>query len=437
MKHINKYTDQSAYIADTNRPKSEPTVSKIAEKMQYDKGDNLILEDGYCAIGDTVVYDKTDKRIKVVKLGSLKPATLDARYVIGGTVYNRTNAEMQVVANEDMGNAQWGHPWRAKLAGFKPAGGSFAITFNAKTTPAIAYTSGESLTAIATKIMAQLEALGETSARGISVTAHSGYIVVQQNFYTPVISTFTATEITAEVLTGNYQTELSGLVDSFVSITMENGIGTSFAGCNLERFIAYYSVSGTEDVNVTIPTTTRVKESRFNITDNPILVNHFGTYREYMKDMMIKYPYSKDAISDRNGKESTRILGSVLFTDHDGAKVGAYPSCFNALNYGIVTSGEVTGFEKGKWWLPSASEMNTLVKDVTGGIAGLEMDLINKGIADAGGFRISATDYMWTSTERSSYFSWTFSGLKGYMLYNGKTISARVRPVSAFPLLHS
>ena len=37
--------------------------------MQYDKGDNLILEDGYCAIGDTVVYDKIDKRRKIVKLG--------------------------------------------------------------------------------------------------------------------------------------------------------------------------------------------------------------------------------------------------------------------------------------------------------------------------------------------------------------------------------
>lgn len=430
MKHINKYADQTAYEADVNRPKDKPTVSKIAEAIRYDKGDNLVLEKQFCAVGDTVVYDKNDKRIKVVKLGSLKPATLDTRYVIGGTVYNRTNAEMQVVANEDLGNAQWGHPWRAKLSGFKPAGGSFTITFNSSTTPAIPYASGESLESLASKIDASLKSLNDK----LTATAYNGYIIVEQNWYAPVVSVFIATEITAEILTGNYQTELSGLVESYVNITMENGIGTSFAGCNLERFIAYYSVSGTDDVGVTIPTTTRVKESKFNMTDNPILVEHFGTYREYMKDMMIKYPYSKGAISDRNGKENTLILGSVLFTDHDGVEVGAYPSCFNAFNYGIETSGEVTGFEKSNWWLPSASEMNTLVKDVMVGISGLEMDFINKGISDAGGRTISATGRFWTSTERSSYNCWTYYGNYGILYLILKFYSYQVLPVSAFLL---
>ena len=229
MKHINKYTDQSAYIADTNRPKSEPTVSKIAEKMQYDKGDNLILEDGYCAIGDTVVYDKIDKRRKIVKLGSLKPATLDSRYVIGGTVYARTNNEMFVVANEDCGNQQWAAPWRAKLTGFSASGGSFTITFNSSTTSVITYDAGESLTSIATKINEAIKNYSD----GLTVTAYEGYIVVQQNFYTPIISTFTATEITVEILTGNYQTELSGLVESYLNVRMNNGIATSFAGLNL------------------------------------------------------------------------------------------------------------------------------------------------------------------------------------------------------------
>lgn len=392
MKHINKYTDQSAYIADTNRPKSEPTVSKIAEKMQYDKGDNLILEDGYCAIGDTVVYDKIDKRRKIVKLGSLKPATLDSRYVIGGTVYARTNNEMFVVANEDCGNQQWAAPWRAKLTGFSASGGSFTITFNSSTTSVITYDAGESLTSIATKINEAIKNYSD----GLTVTAYEGYIVVQQNFYTPIISTFTATEITVEILTGNYQTELSGLVESYVNVRMNNGIATSFAGLNLERFIEYYSVNGGDDTNVGVPTSTRVKESKFNMDDNPILVDEYGTYREYMKEMMLRYPYSKDAIIDKNGKENTRILGSVMFTDHDGTQKPAYPACYEALNYGVEAE-EETSFEKSNWWLSSADEMNTLMKDVTVGISGLETDDMNKGIADALGFRISATDYMWTS----------------------------------------
>ena len=433
MKHINKYTDQSAYIADTNRPKDEPTVSKIAEKLQYDKGDNLVLEDSYCTIGDTVVYDKIDKRRQVVKLGSLNTATLDARYVIGGTVYNRTNSDMYVVCNDDIGNQQWAHPWRAKLSGFSASGGSFTITFNASTTPEITYESGDTLESIATKIDTSLKVFSDK----LTATAHSGYIVVEQNWYTPAISTFTATEITVEILTENYQTELSGLVDSYVNVRMNNDIATSFAGMNLERFIAYYSVSGGDDINVPVPTATRVKESKFNMTDNPIIVDHYVTYREYMKDMMIRYPYSKDAISDRNGKLNTQILGSVMFIDHDGIEAPAYPACHKALNYGIETVGEQTGFEKGNWWLCSANEMNTLIKDVTVGISGLETDDVNKGIADAGGYPIYATHYFWTSTERSSNTSWFYLGYLGLLYLYIKLNSSRVRSVSAFPLLFS
>lgn len=432
MKHINKYTDQSAYEADVNRPKDEPTVSKIAEKLQYGKGDNLILEDGYCAIGDTVIYDKIDKRRKIVKLGSLKPATLDSRYVIGGTVYARTNNEMFVVANEDCGNQQWAAPWRAKLAGFSASGGSFTITFNSNTTSAITYDAGESLTSIATKINEAIKNYSD----GLTVTAYEGYIVVQQNFYTPIISTFTATEISVEILTGNYQTELSGLVESYVNVRMNNGIATSLAGLNLERFIEYYSVNGGDDTNVGVPTSTRVKESKFNMDDNPILVDEYGTYREYMKEMMLRYPYSKDVIIDKNGKENTRILGSVMFTDHDGTQKPAYPAYYEALNYGVEAE-EETSFEKSNWWLSSADEMNTLMKDVTVGISGLETDDMNKGIADALGFRISATDNMWTSTEHSSYNSWYYVGTYGLLSYNLKYGSRRVRSVSAFPLLFS
>lgn len=433
MKHINKYTDQTAYEADANRPKDEPTVSKIGKSIKYDKGENLIMDGHFSGNGDTVVYDTVDKRMKVVKLGSLNTSTLSNRYIIGGTVYNRNNTEVQFVCNDDIGSRQWAHPWRAKLSGFSASGGSFTITFNSSTTPAITYTADDTLADIAAKIDTALKVFLDK----LTATAYGDYIVVEQNWYTPVISTFTATEITVEILTGNYQTELSGLVDSYYSVRMNNGIAHSNAGMNLERFIAYYSASGSDDVNVSIPTTIKVNESKFNMTDNPILVDHYVTYREYMKDMMIKYPYSKDAISDRDGKLNTNILGSVMFTDHDGAEAPAYPACYAALNYGIETIGEQTGFEKGNWWLPAPPEMNTLIKDVTVGVSGFETDDVNKGIADAGGYPINATHYFWTPTERSSYVSWYYSGYNGFLYHNLKTNRARVRVVSAFPLLQS
>ena len=125
-----------------------------------------------------------------------------------------------------------------------------------------------------------------------------------------------------------------------------------------------------------------------------------------------------------------------MFTDHDGTQKPAYPACYEALNYGVEAE-EETSFEKSNWWLSSADEMNTLMKDVTVGISGLETDDMNKGIADALGFRISATDNMWTSTERSSRSSWACYGSSGTLSSHGKSYSARVRSVSAFPLLFS
>ena len=341
MKYINKYDNKVAYDADGNRPTTEATVSKIWEVIKFDKGYNLVLEKQFCAVGDTVIYDKTDKRIKVVKLGTFNPATLDARYVIGGTVFNRTNSEMQVVSNASQGNAMW--------------------------------------------------------ADGI------------------------------------YQTQLSGLVQAYGSITMNNGLDTSSAGCNLERFIAYYSGAGTDNLNVTIPATTIVKESKFNITDNPLLVAYYKTYREYMKDMMIKYPYSKNAIIDSDGKSNTAKLGVVLFTD-GGVQKPAYPAAYIALNFGIVTVGEGTGFEIGNWWLPSAHETNLLIKDSTVGIAGLPTDDMNRGISDAGGFTLSATDNYGTSTERTSTTSWLYYGTLGSMYVSSKGGSRLVRPVTSIKL---
>jgi len=341
MKYINKYDNKVAYDADGNRPTTEATVSKIWEVIKFDKGYNLVAEKQFCAVGDTVIYDKTDKLIKVVKLGTFNPATLDARYVIAGTVYNRTNSEMWVVSNASQGNVMW--------------------------------------------------------ADGI------------------------------------YQTQASGLVQVYGSITMNNGIGTVFAGCNLEKSIAFSSVSGTDDVNVTIPTTTRIKESKFNITDNPLLVAYYKTYREYMKSIMLKYPYSKGAIIDKNGKENTQILGSVLFTD-GAVEKPAYPAAHTALNFGIVTTGEITGFEIGNWWLPSAHETNLLIKDSTVGIEGIPTDDMNRGISDAGGSTLSAITAYWTSTERASTLSWYYTGNTGNISGNYKTNSYQVRPITSIKL---
>ena len=242
MENINTYTDKAAYIADTNRATTN-TVSFVKDGTgNLYNGTNVVVDKQYADVGDSWVYDKNDGKYKVVKLDTLNLATLPSNYVIGGTVYFSESGLAQVLANVELGNFQWGAPYKVKLSGFDlTTGGNFTITVNTTTTASIAYTTSDTLATLATKIMAALETAGFTAATGWSATAYSGYIVVQQNWYTPNVTIFTVNDadnkIVREILTGNYQTALSGLLTPISFIRQKNGVDTYFAMTNLERAI--------------------------------------------------------------------------------------------------------------------------------------------------------------------------------------------------------
>ena len=443
MKYINKYADLAAYTADTNRPTEAKTVSKVANDLRYE-GKNIILPLSSAEKGDTVVYDKNDLTRKVVKLGSLNTATLGSNFVIGGTVAWRDEKFVYQVANGNAGGTatySWGAPYRVKVSGFDFAtGGSFTITVNSTTTGAVTYTTSDTLSSVAVSTMAALQASGFTAATGWSVTAYADCVVVQQNWYTPNVTTFNITDAASKVvrvvLTGNYQTALSGVLTPYSFIRRVDGVETYFAGVNLERFYAYYSVSGSAETNQAVGATTIIKESVFNSNDNPLLVAFYSTYRNYLSAKMARFPYSKGAIIDRNGKLNTDLLVARTWTDYDGSVKPAHPAAAAAKAYGITTAGHTTGFEAGNWWLPSVAEMRILIKDVTMGLSGItaaNADAINRGINAAGGTMVSVTTNYWTSTEYASLFAWlyySFGGLNGV----NKNNSYNVRPLSALPI---
>lgn len=442
MKYINKYVDLAAYNADTNRPSEDKTISKVAGVLCYE-GKNVIVDKKYCDVGDTRVFDKNDGAIKVVKLDTLNLATLPSNYVLGGVVDYRTEDWAHVVAIT-ASSAPWAAPYKVKVTGFDFAtGGSFTITVNTTTTGAISYTTSDTLATVATAMMAALEAKGFTAATGWSCTAYPAYncIVVQQDWYTPNVTTFTITDadskVSKTILTGNYQTALSGILTPYGSIRRNDGVDEYFAGGNLEKFILYYSINGSDLTGQTVGANSIIKESRFNSDDNPLLVAYYGTYRNYMAAKMPRYPFNKGAIIDDNGKINTAALAAVLYPDYDGAQKPGYPAAYNAKNYGITTDGFITGFEAGNWYLESVRLTYILMKDITyglSGITGLNADPVNRSIYAAGGSMISVSAYPWTSTECSSYIAWFYGGTYGNMRNDTKYSANYVRPVSAFPL---
>lgn len=435
MKNINNYIDLAAYNADSNRPTNQNTVSLVKDiNLIFRNEKNIIVDSKYAGIGDTVVYDTVDQRPKVVKLDTLI-LPLSGRYIVVGTVWRRDEKNVYVVSNQYAESSQWGAPWRAKMSGFDfTVDGSFTITINLITTAAINYTTSDTLATLAVKIQDAIRAIMTTHPAGWTATAYENYIVVQQDSYTPNVTSFTCSYagVTINVLTGNYQTATTGLLKNDTRLFRIDGSVTSWASCNYEKFLSYHSVNGSDATNETLTSPNVIRESRFNATDNPILFNYYGTYRNYIAAKMIRYPYSKGIITDYDGKGNTDKLASVMFTDHDGALKAAYPAAHTAKNFGIANADR---FTPGSWWLPSAPELYLIMKDVTYGLSGFSLDRLNKGIEAADGTKINAGHYIWTSSEHAGNGAFYYCGGLGGIYATYKRGGCNVRPLSAFQIL--
>lgn len=441
MKNINLYNDTAAYVADVNRPTDESTVSHIIDGTGVKfEGVNVLVDKAGAEIGDILVFDKTTSTKKFIKYGTYNAAKLPASIVSIGVVYKKDSTKVYIVSKRNEGTYRWAHGYKVKLTGFDFAtGGTFSITVNSDTTAEIVYSIGSNLATVAGLINTAVNAGADNTAlKNWTVQAGADYITLEHNHYTPVISTVTVTDaalkVTATALTAfDYQTVLSGLQEAYSSANRNDG-GISWAGVNFERFYQYYYTSGGDTANnQAVGTGDPVRYSRYNSTDNPAIVSFYGAgeagYANYIRAKMLRYPYAKNAALSRDGKPLTAALAAVTFTDADGAVKPAYPAAYAAYNTTVGTvTGHTTGLEAGTWWLPSFVEMYELIKDRQ--LNGL--DRVNASITSIGGDTILPSTSQWTSSERSSNYSWIYNGTIGILYRNTKNLSYAARSVAAF-----
>lgn len=431
MGYLNTYEDIAAYNADNTRPSDESTISLIEseDRIISNYGKNLVLPKHCAQIGDTMIWDTVDEEIKVVKLSTLNISDLQTRYIVCGTVAFRNSQKVWVYGHGQQAN-QWAANHQIKLSNFTK-GSSFTITINNLTTESISYESSNTLAQLATKIQSAITLIYTT---GWSATAYSDYILVQLNYYTPVVSTFITsdTQINIEIPTDNYQTKLTGFLQSYTNITRNDLYSTSYGGCNTKRFFEYYEVSGSDETGLNFNTDKIVRKSRFNTTDNPILVQLYGTYENYISQKMVKYPYSKNVILLNAGFEDTKKLANVFYTNHLNVKSPAYPAAYYAFNYSVPN----TPFIAGTWYMESVQECIFLKKDITYGTTGINStncDKLNLGLIAAKAPTIPANTNYWCSSERYSYYSWYYYSY-GHLHTHYKYNSMLVRPLMVFHL---
>lgn len=447
MSQVNIYSDHEAYASDTERLSTKSAVSLIASDNEiiYD-GVNVVVGKAAADIGDCVVYDKTVGAIRFVKGETLSAAQLPASLVPLAVVYARRSDKVLIVSLENAASGiRWAHSYEVALSGFDlSAGGTIVLTLGSGSSAgnvSITYAAGATLADVAAAINAALRGgttdFAVAANGGWSASAAENLVVLSSNTYAAnlaVIAVVSGCQISRTPEDVNYQTTLTGVLieGSTEFIRRKNGVNSSYAGCNLEKFMQYYSVNGRKDTGQQPGSSNIIRESVFTEEANPALVAAYPTYRDYLfGEHMIEYPSAYGAMN-RDGKTNTAKISSMRFVDILGNSAPCYPAAAAALDYGVSVEGVTTGLEAGAWWLPDADEIYLLMHDRVLTAADKENDPVNRTLSRLGKTMCYGSGYfIWTSCEIYSFGALVYHGFEGGLLSNNKYNSYYARPVSA------
>lgn len=443
MSQVNKYADKAGYTADKNRKDTQSAVSYIEDNgaLVYD-GVNVVVDKPAAGVGDLAVFDKTTGTIRFVKGATLLPAQLPPELVPVAVVYARQGGRVLIVSleNATVSSQRWAYSYEVALSGFDlAAGGTAVLSFGqgiyAMELP-ITYAAGASLADIAAQINANAT-VKSTYGWTASVDEAAARIIVSSNTWSTSYATIgvvNGCQIARPSEDVNYQTTLTGVLikGSNEYVRRNNGVNLSFAGCNPERFLQYYSANGSEKTGQQPGSSEIIRESAFTEEANPALVAAYPTYRDYLLDEhMMQYPSAYGALL-RDGKTNTHLIGRLTFEDIYGKTQYRYPAAATALDYGITVEGATTGLEAGAWWLPSVDEIYLLMHDRVLTAADRESDPVNRTLSRLGKATCyGASYYPWTSCECNPAHAFIYRGDTGYVGANYKYSTGAARPVCA------
>ena len=443
MSQVNRYANRAAYEADDSRLKTQSAVSYVEEdgEVIYD-GVNTVIRKSAAGVGDLVVFDKTDSTLKFIKGDTLVTEKIPPQLIPVAVVYARQGERVLIVSleNATVGSQRWAYSYEVALSGFDlAAGGTAVLSFGqgiyAMELP-ITYAAGASLADIAAQINANAT-VKSTYGWTASVDEAASRIIVSSNTWSTSYATIgvvNGCQIARPSEDVNYQTMLTGVLieGSNEYVRRNNGVNISFAGCNPERFLQYYSAKGSQATGQMPGSSEIIRESAFTEEANPELVAAYPTYRDYLfGEHLLQYPASYGALL-RDGKTNTHLIGRLTFEDIYGKTQYRYPAAAAALDYGITVEGATTGLEAGAWWLPSVDEIYLLMHDRALTAADRESDPVNRTLSRLGKATCyGASYYPWTSCECNPAHAFSYRGDTGYVGANYKYSMGATRPVCA------
>lgn len=447
MSQVNKYANRAAYEADNSRLKTQSAVSYVEDdgELIYD-GVNVVVGRDAADAGDLAVFDKTEGVLKFIKGATLVADKMPAELVPAGVVYGRHGDKVRIVSLENAivngsNEMRWANSYEVALWGFDlAAGGTAVLTFGTgiyKVDLPLTWSAGAKLSDIHAQINSFVTGQIKDYGWASSVDEANSRIIMSSNTWSPVFSTIgvvSGCQITRPPEDINYQTTLTGVLieGSTEYVRRNNGVDSSFADCNPEKFLQYYSANGTNTTGIKPGSSTIIRESAFTEEANPELVAAYPTYRDYLfGEHLLQYPAAYGALL-RDGKANTHLIGGLRFVDIHGESVPRYPAAAAALDYGVTVEGATTGLEAGAWWLPSVDEVYLLMHDRVLTSADRESDPVNRTLSRLGKTTCYGSGYYpWTSCEYNSGNAFIYNGYAGYVGNSNKYNALAVRTVSA------
>ena len=193
-------------------------------------------------------------------------------------------------------------------------------------------------------------------------------------------------------------------------IERNDGVVSSWAMSNFDRFYTYYSANGVQ-VASTIGGDT-VRRTAFTEETNPDLYEQFGgDYDAYMAAQFdaikAKFPCNRYGIKDFALGEAE--LAMVSHINPVGDIVWDFPNAHDAYLSGVTLEGFETGFEPGKATNGGLAEAHLLYSQVKAG----NTDPINKTIIANGGTAADNGTTIRLAFQSYSLSAWVFSGYSG------------------------
>lgn len=461
MANLFLYKNKAGYNSATDRPAQQSSVSYDGQETIVD-GKNVILPFKPCNAqqGDMVVFDTIENCRKILKWNTYHAGTFDtARYIMGKALYFGAQNGRGIwagIENAISAAQMWAEKCYFRLTGIDV---SAAGTFTFKTYYSSAAHENNVVTwdadATLASIVATINGLGlSASYFKAAVLADETGIGIWVNYPTTadVSKVFSITD-GGEDIEVEYMGKLNGqdVVWQYVktetiipgrtpakNVLRRNGLSPSYGGAHFAKFVDYYGTNGSATFQAET-SVSPMKRSMFESlaeseveAEKALYDKYNGSYEDYMRGAMVLCETARDimGLSYDDAAYQTALLGQIMTKDYDNNVIPAFPAAYYAHIYGI-NAAVPTGFEAGKWGLPTAYQMVKLIELV--GLNSSNKTDFNRAIDkfNSAGNIYGSDQYYWTCAEYSAYISFAYNGNNGTLGINGKHSACSVRPVLA------